>query len=505
MRSPRRQMVLTPYAPDGAVLSAYFWDRSRLSVIQGPVGSGTSTASIMKLWAIACEQEPDWDGVRRTNWWVVRESYPKLRESILKSTWPLWFPEEHWGLMVKTEPMRHVLKQPHPSGDGTSVEAQVTFMAIADIIAAEKEAPSVELTGFFYNEGQFQSLDVITMLLSRCQGRYPSKKNGPGATWTGGFIDLNAPEEGHWIPYMRGDLPLPADWPDDRKRQFEKPEGWRFFVQPPGLIETVVDGRVVYENNPKAENLKHLKMPYTELKEGWDKDRIDRLILNKVGLTKSGTAVYPTYSARDHTYDVDRAPIPGVPIVVGLDFGRDPAAVFCQFRGETWHVLSELIGSNEAAVDFAPRVARHLAQKYPGFAADFWGDPRGQDGTQVSNVTAYDVFRMNGMRVLPATRDNNPELRRSAMTGVLNRREGIRINFSCLTLKGGLSGGYHYRAIKGANGIFADKPVKNMFSHAVEALENAILGGGEGRAMVRASNVVPLKPSPIPKRRVLWR
>ena len=71
--------------------------------------------------------------------------------------------------------------------------------------------------------------------------------------------------------------------------------------------------------------------------------------------------------------------------------------------------------------------------------------------------------------------------------------------------KGGLSGGYHYRAIKGANGIFADKPVKNMFSHAVEALENAILGGGEGRAMVRASNVVPLKPSPIPKRRVLWR
>lgn len=494
----------TVYEPDGKVLSEYFWDRSRLSVIQGPQGSGTSTASAMKLWAIACEQEPDWDGVRRTNWWIVRETFPLHREGILKTTWPLWFSEEEWGAMVKTEPMRHVLRKAHPSGDGTTVEAQITFVAIRDEIEAERQVPSVELTGFFYNEGQFQSLRVITLLLGRT-GRYPSKKNGPGATWWGGFVDLNAPEEGHWIPYMRGDVPIPPDWSDDMRRQYEKPDNWTFFVQPPGLIEKVVDGRTVYEPNPAAENQRWLKERYIDKIGGWDRDQIDRLILNKVGLTKSGKAVYPTYSARDHTYDDDRDPIPGLPIVVGLDFGRDPAAVFCQQRNGGWHVLSELIGSNEAAVDFAPRVARHLAQRYPGFAANYWGDPRGQDGTQVSNVTAYDVFAAHGMRVVPATTDNNPELRRSAVTGVLNRREGLRINMSCLTLKGGLAGGYHYRAIKGLNGTYAEKPVKNAFSHAVEALENAILGGGEGYAMIRADNVVALKPSPVPKRRVNWR
>jgi hypothetical protein len=498
----RRGNVL--YEPDGKVLTEYFWDRSRLSVIQGPQGSGTSTASAMKLWAIACEQAPDWDGVRRSNWWIVRETFPLHREGILKTTWPLWFPEEDWGAMVKTEPMRHVLRKAHPSGDKTTVEAQITFVAIRDEIEAERQVPSVELTGFFYNEAQFQSLKVITLLLGRT-GRYPSKKNGPGATWWGGFLDLNAPEEGHWIPYMRGDVPLPPDWSDEQKRPFTKPENWSFYVQPPGLLEKVVDGKIAYSPNPEAENQKWLREPYIEKIGAWDQDQIDRLILNKVGLTKSGKAVYPTYSARDHTYEDDRAAVPGFPIIVGLDFGNYPAACFCQLRGDTWHVLSELVGNNEPAVEFAPRVARHIAQRYPGFQVNFWGDPRGGDGTQVSNVTSYDVYQANGMRVLPATTNNDPELRRSSVGRVLSRRDGLRINVSCLTLKTGLAGGYHYSAVKGRDGALSYKPVKNIYSHITEAFENAILGGGEGYAMIRADNVVKLQPSPVMHRRIKWK
>jgi len=492
------------YIPDGSVLERYLWDRSKLSVIQGPIGSGTSTCSIQRMWLLANEQLPDFDGVRRTSWLVTRETYPLLRESILRTTWPQWFPEEEWGQMVRTEPMSHMLSKPHWSGDGTTTEARVTFLALEHEEAAERILPSMEITGFFMNEGQFTSLAVVVMLLSRT-GRYPAKKDGPGPTWFGGFIDLNAPEEGHWIPYMRGDIPVPPDWPEDMRRQFQKPRDWTFHVQPPGLIEKMVDGRIAYEANPAAENLKWLAEPYLGKIEGWDKGRIDRLVLNKVGLTRRGKPVYPTFLSHDHVLSDDMPAHVGIPIVVGMDFGRDPAACFCQLRGETWHVLSEVIGDNESAERFAPRVARHIAQRYPGFQVDFWGDPRGADGNQATEVTAYDIFHARGMKVLPATNDNNPEMRRSTLERVLNRRYGLQINRTCLTLKMGLAGGYHYRAIKGVNGMFTEKPVKNGYSHIVEALENAVLGGGEGRALIRASNIVPLHVGKAPPRRVQWR
>jgi hypothetical protein len=491
------------YEPDGEVLSRFFWDRSKLSVIQGPIGSGTSSASVHKIWAIANEQPPDVDGVRRTRWIVTRNTYKELDTTLLATTWPQWFPERAWGTMVRSEPRQHTLKRPHWSGDGTTVEAEVVFLALPDEQVAEKVLASFEITGFFINEGQFVPLGVVTELLSRCS-RYPSKMNGPGAKWFGGFIDLNAPEEGHWIPYMRGDLPVPADWDDDRKMQFEKPADWKFFVQPPGLIEEMVEGRPRYRPNPKAENQKWLTEPYIEKIRGWDKDKIDRRVLNKVGLSRHGKPVYPTFLVSDHVLAADAQPVEGLDLIVGLDFGREPAAVFLQNRSDRWLVLSELIGSNESAAIFAPRVARHLAQRYPGFRYRFYGDPRGADRTQSSEVTAYDVFRNEGMNVMPASSDNNPEIRRSTVERVLGRRYGLQINPSCLTLKAGMAGGYHYRSIKGINGMFTDRPVKNLYSHVVEAMENGLMGGGEAMAVTRGNIVVP-KASPMVKRRVNWR
>jgi hypothetical protein len=187
----------------------------------------------------------------------------------------------------------------HPSGDGTRVDCEVIFLALPDPSVAEKVLASFEITGFFRNEGQFCQKSVIDELLSRC-ARFPSKRNGPGATWYGGFIDLNAPLEGHWIPYMRGDMPLPVDWTDEQKKPFIKPDAWRFFLQPPGLIEKVVEGKTVYLPNPKAENQKHTTQPYTELVLGKSKEWIDRRVMNKVGIYLDGKAVYPTFSESDH-------------------------------------------------------------------------------------------------------------------------------------------------------------------------------------------------------------
>ena len=85
-QTPRGNFV---YEPDGEVLTEYFWDNWKFSCIQGPIGSGTSSASCMKIWRIACDQAPDYDGVRRTKWIVTRTTYKELRDTTIE-TWLAW-------------------------------------------------------------------------------------------------------------------------------------------------------------------------------------------------------------------------------------------------------------------------------------------------------------------------------------------------------------------------------------------------------------------------------
>lgn len=473
------------YQPDGEVLSEYFWDRHRFVCIQGPIGSGTSTCSCHRIWALACEQEPDIDRVRRTRWIISRTTYKELRETTIK-TWLEWFPENEWGPLIRAEPAYHALRRAHPSGDGTYVDCEVIFLAIPDADVAEAVLASYEITGFFVNEGQFYDKAVIDELLSRC-ARYPSMKNGPGATWFGGCMDMNAPVEGHWVPYMRGDIPLPPEISEEERSAYEKPDNWCFLVQPPGLIEVKVNGKVAYQPNPKAENQRHLREPYIDKVKGKPKSWIDRRVLNKVGLYYEGKPVYPTFSEQDHVSQSEVLPIDGVPIICGLDFGREPSAVFMQQINGRWTALSELTGQNESAQLFAPKVRKHVQTKYRHHKIEYFGDPRGADGTQATETTAYDVFSANGMHVMPATTDNNTEMRRSTVEAVLERRNGFMVNPSCLVLKTGMAGGYHYPKIKGLSGIFSERPRKNRYSHVVEAMENALLGGGEGDLVVGRS------------------
>lgn len=495
------------YEPDGEVLTDFFWDRSKFCCIQGPIGSGTSTASCHKIWALACDQEADYDGVRRSRWIISRDTYKNLRETTVK-TWLEWFPEDVWGQFIRAEPMFHHLKQrteaggwgliDHPSGDGTKIDCEVIFLAIPDPDVAEAVLASYEITGFFLNEGQFAEKEVIDELLSRCS-RYPSMKNGAGATWFGGWMDMNAPIEGHWVPYMRGDIPLPPEMGEDERTAFVRPENWRFLVQPPGLIERVVDGKPVYEPNPEAENQKFLRETYMEKIQGKKRSWVDRRVLNKVGLYMAGKPVYPTFSDIDHINRDNRRHNANLPIIVGLDFGRDPAAAFLQNVNGMWTVLSELIGDNESAQLFAPRVKRHLAENYPNVKLEFWGDPRGGDGQQNTETTAFDIFANYGMRVLSATNDNDPEMRRSTVEAVLARRNGFKINSRCLVAKRGFAGGYHFRKIKGTAGMYSPRPVKNTYSHIIEAIENGLIGGGEGFALV--TNPTRSRPKPsVPKR-----
>src|ERR1700731_1406002 len=79
------------YEPDGEVLRQFLEDRSHVSIIRGPIRSGTSSACCLKIYDYA-RQQPLFRGKRRSRWAIVRDSYPNLRSTTAK-TWLKWFPD----------------------------------------------------------------------------------------------------------------------------------------------------------------------------------------------------------------------------------------------------------------------------------------------------------------------------------------------------------------------------------------------------------------------------
>src|SRR5438105_4240046 len=131
------------YQPDGATLAAFLVDRAPVSIIRGPIGSGTSSASCMRMFLHACEADPWSDGIRRTRWGVIRNTFPQLSSTTLR-TWLFWFPEELYGRVVRSKPMVHVVRV----GD---VEMEVFFAALDDEDSISN-LRSLEVTGFWFNE-----------------------------------------------------------------------------------------------------------------------------------------------------------------------------------------------------------------------------------------------------------------------------------------------------------------------------------------------------------------
>lgn len=482
------------YKPDGEMLERYLDSQGNVACIQGPVRSGKSVASIMRIYEAMMNVEPDHTGKRRSRWLVVRNSYPDLLNTTIK-TWLDWFPEKLYGTFKWTPPYRHMMV----FGD---VEAEVIFQSFA----GEEDIPSLkslELTGAWINEAQYYSRKFVVAVLERT-GWFPR----PGGKE---FlqIDMNAPPLGHWVPIMRGDAPPPEDWTESERKAHIKPDTWEFFVQPAWFIEKMdAQGAVLkYEINPKAENLEFTgeKRIYGLL-EGRTKDEIDADLMNRVMISQAGLPVFPMFVRDVHVAKSPLEANESFPLHVGLDFGRRPAAIPMQCVGGRWFVLGEFTGMNMAAEEFAPALKQYLARRFPAWMADagqsihFWGDPSGQDKrSEVNDGTAFAIFQKNGMHVRAADRGNRRTIRLETMTMLLNRmvhgQPGIVFDpKACPKLTTAMGGAYVYQRKKvSGSPTYHDEPLKNEFSDPVDACIEVLMGGGEGRATVGRTE----RPKPI--------
>jgi hypothetical protein len=158
------------YRAPGPTLDRFFASNARKRLIAGPFGSGKSVASQQEIVRRARLQMPDTNGVRKTRWMVVRNTYDQLKTTTVK-TWKDWFGPQ-FGTFIDSAPFEHRLK--FPLADGSLVEADVLFRAM-DKSEDVNKFLSFEGTGVYFNEIREIRKELVDAADGRI-GRYPSMR-----------------------------------------------------------------------------------------------------------------------------------------------------------------------------------------------------------------------------------------------------------------------------------------------------------------------------------------
>ncbi|MCB2106694.1 MAG: hypothetical protein KDE14_03285 [Rhodobacteraceae bacterium] len=444
------------YAP-GPVASAFLKSDARRRVLMGPFGSGKSVACCHELLRRAREQAPDSRGVRRTRFAVIRNTYPELKSTTVK-TWRAWFGDE-FGKFSSSIPFEHRLRF-GLRGDGTRVECDVVFLAM-DQEADAKKFLSLEVTGIYFNEVRELSRAIVDAGDGRI-GRYPPVKDG-GPTWHGIIADTNMPDEDHWLYDLA---------------EVEQPEGWAFFRQPGGVrrVETS-PGTHDWVANPHAENLPNLiDGYYTAQLPGKE----DAWVAVYLGAEYGRLPVEGAYFAEElATAERERRiatvlPDPQFPVHTFWDLGvsDDTTIWFGQGTGGEWRWVDYYENSGQSLDHYAAVLKARAAERRWSYGDHIWPHDGGQrDPGILGGRTRRDVFEQLGFKatVLP---------RQPLADGIDAARRLIRVSrFDADRCRDGLTKLRRYRRARdAARNVFLDRPEHDDNSHAADAFRAAAMG-----------------------------
>lgn len=436
------------YTPPGPVTTAYLLDMSFVDVILGPVGSGKTTASIIKGVMCSQRQPKDSQGRRRSRGAVIRNTFSELKTTTIKS-WFEWVPQEMGRWQAEGPPTHHVIGE-----DGLDME--VLFLAL-DRPDDVRKLLSLELTWAFINEGREVAKAVLDALTARV-GRFPPMRDG-GCNVPQIFIDSNPPDSDHWLYKLAEE---------------DRPEGYRFYRQSGG-------------RTPNAENIANLPEGYyARMVAGKDADWVKVYVDAEYGFVRDGRPVYPQYSDSIHCKPFELSPAYG--LHVGLDFGLTPSATFGQRTPSgQWKTRHEIVTDDMGVDRFGSLVGQFLREKFGGWTVTITGDPAGS-ARDYEERTAFQILKKHGVHAKPAsTNDWTP--RRDAVESAHGRlvhgEPGYLLHPDCKVLRKAKQGGYCLRrlAVVGQE-RYRDAPDKNEYSHVAEAEQYMMLGGGEGRRIV---------------------
>lgn len=424
-------------------IADFHLDPAPVRGLMGPVGSGKSVGCVMEA-ARQIALQPN------SKWVVVRNTYRELMDTTIQ-TWMQWL--RPYGEFKYSE-MCHTLRLGEAS-------CPVLFRAL-DRPDDVGKLLSLEVTSAWVNEARFVPKGIIDVLQTRI-GRFPRMADG-GPRHACLIMDTNPPDDMHWFAELM---------------THNRPDGWAFYQQPGGL-------------EPDAENLANLPPDYYQrISQGKDAAWIDCYVNGQFSFVKDGKPVYPEWNDRVHAQECEYDP--NAAQFVGLDFGLTPAAAFVQrtVSGQ-YQVWGEIVTEDISAAEFVDPLGRELRRM--SSPPEVWGDPAGENRSEADKNTPFRVLKAAGIAaraaVAPSTKPNDFTIRRSAVADHLTRmtmagEPGLIINPKCRYLRRAMAGGYKYRQMNvTGEERFQEKPDKTIYSHVAEALQYAMIGAGEGHAVV---------------------
>lgn len=395
---------------------------------------------------VYCVEVPSHVIVTRRNGKVLlnSQSYGQLKDTTIK-TFHDWFPPKIFGEWRVTD-HTYIFTKLVQFG----IQLEVIFRAL-DRPDQVSNLLSLEVTGAWFNEVREIPWAIVDAMDSRI-GRYPSKRDG-GASWYGIIMDTNPPDEDSTLY---------------KKAEKIRPDNFKVFKQPSGL-------------SVHAENTKHLpKNYYSNLAKGKDEMYVRIYIHGQYGYLVSGKPVFMSFRDNVHVAPHVLQPMKNNDVLIGMDFGLQPACVLGQITplGQL-RILDELVSDGMGIRQFCElQLIPLLRRKYFGLNVMGFGDPSGTSRAPTDESTCFDILHSTeiGLGNIVEAPTNAITPRVGAVEFFLNKmyagEPGFIVSPNCHFIRKAMNGAYHYdKDPKGSGDEYKPMPVKNFASHISDALE----------------------------------
>ena len=473
----------------GPISDAYIVGHDPIAVLCGPRGSGKSVADDKKAAVEAQRVHPGADGVRRYVLGVYRQKY----DSLWKATIPSW-----WWMFPKD--------LPGSQWTGASPRAathRITFqdqwgpiILTAHFLAFGEGADPEDLRGLQFMDILLPEMDTLPREL--LTALIPTLGRDPPPEITGRqgkiFGSMNAPDVLNWTysPF------------------FEKPaKGYKLYRQPSGLA-------------PDAENLQSYATTedpsgrgyYTRMVELYadQPHMIRRMVHGIPGVTRATDLVYDKFDETTMLSQTTLVPEPALPVIVGVDGGLTPAAVYMQEMPDgQLRVYAEIALERGGMEELARAMLALEARRFPRCEFRTVCDPAmkaGEDTDRVEPVFSdseprFDQRVSRGSDRQRLARAIGRKVDLAATQEVGRRWDAVRVKISlalgpgrpgylldpsCLGLRRGKLQTYQFRKLRGTNDLSSVQP--SFDTHVADAEQYGALECGTDRARKRQSDLV---------------
>jgi hypothetical protein len=457
----------------GPISDAYMLGTDDVALLNGPGGSGKTIASAKKALISAQRMPPaarlaNGDLVRRYPLGVWRQKYDNLWKATIKSWWKV-FPRDLPGADWQGASPRSATHTIRFRDKWGLIELIAQFLAFGDV-ADPEDLRGFEFMDVYLNEIDTLPEELFAYLADRIGRDPPREISKRGGRYYG---DCNAPDVTNWVYRDFWEAPKP---------------GFKLYRQPGGRdpgAENPAMGRAYYDQSARI----NAHRPW------W----VRRMVDNIPSMTRGEHLVYPAYDDDRMwslvTLDVE----PRLPVLIGVDGGLTPAAVYCQEMNDgQLRILAEIAMERAGMEELGTAMLVLEARRFPDceFVTDC--DPsmlagEGRDeGPALEKGSDRERLAEKLGRKVTAASTNEPTRRWDAVRDKLAlnigpSRPGLILDPSCRVLHRGFLQTYQYRPVAGTNDL--SSVVKTFDSHAHDAMQYAALRCGSEEARKRKTDI----------------